>query len=47
MNLLGNLKDKPKEKKFEIYRWQCENCDKYCIRQTSRNIDIIFKKYIK
>lgn len=48
MNLLANAKDKPKKKeKFGIYRLQCENCDKYCIGQTSRNIDIIFKKHIK
>lgn len=48
INLLGNMKNKPKKKKKSgIYQIKCENCDRCDIVQTSKNIAIIFEEHIK
>lgn len=47
INLLGNMKNKPKKKKSGIYQIKCENCDRCDIVQTSKNIAIIFEEHIK
>lgn len=45
--LLINTKDKIEEGgKSNIYKTQCQDCDKYYVEQTKRNIDISFKEHL-